>query len=46
LCGAGIKNREDVAKAIELGSDGILLASGIVKAKDVNAACEEIFRGI
>ena len=46
LCGAGIKNREDVAKAIELGSDGILLASGIVKAKDVYAACEEIFRGI
>ena len=46
LCGAGIKNREDVAKAIELGSDGILLASGIVKAKDAYAACEEIFRGI
>ena len=34
LCGAGVKNGKDVAKAIELGSDGVLLASGIVKAKD------------
>ena len=34
LCGAGVKNGKDVAKAIELGSDGVLLASGIVKAKE------------
>jgi len=46
LCGAGIKNSEDVSKAIQLGADGVLLASGIVKAKDTYAACEEIFRGI
>ena len=34
LCGAGVKNGKDVAKAIELGSDGVLLASGVVKAKE------------
>ena len=36
LCGAGIVSGEDVAKAIELGSKGILVASGIIKAKDWN----------
>lgn len=34
LCGAGIVSGEDVSKAIELGSKGILVASGIVKAKN------------
>jgi triosephosphate isomerase len=34
LCGAGVKNGEDVAKAIELGTQGVLLASGVVKAKN------------
>ena len=34
LCGAGVKTQEDVAKARELGAVGILVASGIVKAKD------------
>ncbi len=33
ICGAGITDKGDVAKAIELGSHGILAASGIVKAK-------------
>jgi triosephosphate isomerase (TIM) len=32
ICGAGITDKDDVAKAIELGSQGILVASGIVKA--------------
>ncbi|MDA0715585.1 MAG: triose-phosphate isomerase [archaeon] len=32
LCGAGVKNGEDVAKAIELGSEGVLLASGVTKS--------------
>jgi triosephosphate isomerase len=35
LCGAGIKTGKDVKSAIELGARGILVASGIVKAKDV-----------
>lgn len=34
LCGAGIKTGEDVRKAIEFGTSGVLLASGVVKAKD------------
>lgn len=33
LCGAGIVSGDDVAKAAELGSKGILVASGIIKAK-------------
>lgn len=34
LCGAGIVTGEDVSSAIKLGAKGILVASGIVKAKD------------
>ena len=34
LCGAGVKNGVDVARAIELGSVGVLLASGIIKSKN------------
>ncbi len=38
LCGAGVKNGKDVKKALELGAEGILVASGVVKAKDPEAA--------
>ena len=41
LCGAGIVSGEDVAKATELGSKGILVASGIIKAKDWNKIISE-----
>jgi triosephosphate isomerase len=34
LCGAGITDGEDVAAALKLGTQGVLVASGIVKAKD------------
>ena len=34
LCGAGISRGEDVAAALKLGVQGVLVASGIVKAKD------------
>jgi len=34
LCGAGIVSGDDGARAVELGSAGILVASGIVKAKN------------
>ena len=33
LCGAGIVSGDDVEKASELGSKGILVASGIIKAQ-------------
>jgi triosephosphate isomerase (TIM) len=34
LCGAGISHGEDVKVALKLGTSGVLVASGIVKAKD------------
>ena len=34
LCGAGISHGEDVAVALKLGAQGVLVASAIVKAKD------------
>ncbi len=34
LCGAGVKNGEDVKKAVELGAEGVLLASGVVKSEN------------
>ena len=41
LCGAGIVSGKDVAKAIQLGAKGILVASGIVKAKNWKDIIEE-----
>jgi triosephosphate isomerase len=41
LCGAGIVSGEDVSRALELGAKGILVASGIVKAKKWDKAIEE-----
>ncbi len=38
LCGAGISKGEDVKAALELGTAGVLLASGVVKAKDPKKA--------
>ncbi len=46
LCGAGVKNGKDVAKAIDLGSDGVLLASGVVKAKDKEAVLRDLAAGL
>src|SRR2546428_362468 len=41
LCGAGIISGNDVARALELGANGILVASGIVKAKNWERVIEE-----
>jgi triosephosphate isomerase (TIM) len=38
LCGAGISTGEDMKAAMDLGADGVLLASGIIKADDPKAA--------
>ena len=46
LCGAGIVSGEDVAKAIELGSKGILVASGIIKVKDWNKVISEFAKAL
>jgi triosephosphate isomerase len=41
LCGAGITQGEDVQAALKLGTQGVLVASGIVKAKDPYAVMLE-----
>lgn len=38
LCGAGISTGDDMKAAMDLGADGVLLASGIVKAKNPKEA--------
>ena len=38
LCGAGISTGDDMKAAMDLGADGVLLASGIVKAKNPTEA--------
>ncbi len=42
LCGAGITSGEDVREALRLGTQGVLVASGVVKAKDQAAAIEDL----
>jgi triosephosphate isomerase (TIM) len=42
LCGAGIAHGEDLKAALELGSQGVLLASGIIKAKDPRKALNDL----
>ncbi len=46
LCGAGIHNKNDVKKSIELGADGILVASGIVKAENQELALRDLVNGL
>ena len=46
LCGAGITHGEDLRAALDLGSAGVLLASGIIKAKDQRFALEDLVTGI
>lgn len=38
LCGAGISTGDDMEAAMDLGADGVLLASGIVKAENPKEA--------
>lgn len=42
LCGAGIVSGEDVKRAVELGADGVLVASSVVKAGDWRAKVHEL----
>lgn len=45
LCGAGIHNKEDVSKALELGSSGVLVASGIVKSDNPSKVMKDLIKG-
>ena len=42
LCGAGVKNGQDVATAIALGAEGVLLASGVTKANDPESVLSDL----
>jgi triosephosphate isomerase len=42
ICGAGIVNADDVSAAKRLGSKGILVASGVVKARNWRAKIKEL----
>lgn len=42
LCGAGIVNGEDVRKAVDLGAEGVLVSSSVVKAHDWRSKVEEL----
>lgn len=46
LVGAGVKNGDDVAKSIELGAAGVLLASGVTKAEDPKAVLMDLISGL
>ena len=46
LCGAGVKTGKDVAKALELGAVGVLLASGVAKARDPEKALRDLAKGL
>lgn len=45
LIGAGVKNSQDVKIGIELGSKGILVASGVVKVENPKEALLELLSG-
>ena len=42
LCGAGVSTKEDVKRALELGTEGVLLASAFVKAEDPKEFLREL----
>jgi triosephosphate isomerase len=46
LCGAGVKTGRDVAVALELGTDGVLLASGVALAEDVVSVARDLASGV
>lgn len=46
LCGAGVKTGSDLAVALDLGTDGVLLASGVALAKDVRSVARDLASGI
>ena len=46
LCGAGVKDGNDVRTAVELGAHGVLLASGVTKASDVDAVLADLVAGL
>jgi len=46
LCGAGVKTKDDVAKAVKLGAKGILVASGVTNAPNPEKALTQLVKGL
>ncbi|MBE6523864.1 MAG: triose-phosphate isomerase [Thermoplasmata archaeon] len=46
LCGAGVKNGNDVRTAVDLGAEGVLLASGVTKASNPDAVIRDLIKFI
>ena len=46
LIGAGIKGKEDAEKSVQLGSDGLLVASGILKTNDYKSVINDLVEGL
>ena len=46
LVGAGVKTGEDTKKAIQLGASGVLLASGVTKAKNPYDVLMDLAKGL
>ncbi len=42
LCGAGITTPDDVEKALQLGTEGVLVASSVVKSRDPRTALSDM----
>jgi len=45
LCGAGVHDRRDVRRALELGSAGVLVASAVARAPSARNAIAELLAG-
>jgi len=46
LCGAGVHTKHDVSAALELGAKGVLVASGVAKAKNPEKVLTQLVRGL
>jgi len=46
VCGAGVKDGNDVRKALELGASGVLVASGITRSDDPESALRDMAKGL
>ncbi len=44
LCGAGVRSREDILKALELGAKGVLIGHAVPKAKDPAKFLQELLQ--
>lgn len=45
LVGAGVRTADDIRTALEIGADGVLLASEVAKAEDPRATIERLLEG-